>query len=69
MTKTNNELKLEQTQLDGRTGRVRESVNEIIGLCFVYYVKPVISPPITKNNNSLKNMMSITILYWNANLN
>lgn len=41
-------------------------INEIIGLCFVYCVKPVISPSITENNNRLKTMMmSITIrLYY-----
>lgn len=49
MTKTNNELKLEQTQLDGRTDghaeREREwCINEIIGVRFVHCVKPVISP-------------------------
>lgn len=49
MTKTNNELKLEQTQLDGRTDghaeSERECINEIIGVRFVHCVKLVISPP------------------------
>jgi len=60
-TKTNNELKLEQTQLDGRTDcageRVHKRNNNWTTFC-IHCVKPVISPSNNhRKQQSLKRMM------------
>lgn len=62
MMKTNNELKLEQTQSDGRTDvqteRERVCINEIIGLnAFrVLCEISVISPPKNRKNTTVYKM-------------